>query len=364
MSQVTFTLGSTAFPDYATVTVTEVDNDAVGGTGQDLQFEITVDTSVYQGDVLGVFFDLPYTASTISVYDSSLNLVGASQTDTTLPWLLPTGGDNNVNMNGDYVDYFNDASNDLAVQVGIQGSQAGFITTTTLYLSGGIADLSLADFLGDNFLGLRVQSVGLVGETNDASLKLAADIPDVQAPPPMVEFCFDGLSQGFWSQHSANVYNKNGQLVRSNAWDDGYLTTDKYDAVFGVNAFGSGLNDKTLLQAITTDGGGEAALARQAVGALLNSVSGNDGLVADYRYGSAEIINAVKFVYNGSTFNISSDRDSDGVADWLELKDELEHWNTAHDQIGYVAGEGLCIELPQGTQPQGLLAQLGWDAVV
>jgi hypothetical protein len=363
MAEVTFTLGNAEFPNYATIIVTE--GDYVGGAGQDLRFKIWIDPAAPApqplGDLLGVFFDLPYDASLITVHDENGNLVGTTPGDSTLPWLLPTGGAGNINMNGEFQDYFNDATHDLAVQVGTQGSTDGFLRGVKLYLSGGLADLDLSDFSGQDFLGIRVQSVGV----DDASLKLAADIPGCGCqPPPPDEFCFDGLSQGFWAQHAKDVYNKNGKLVQKNAWDDGFGATAAFDFTFGVNGFGAALNDKTLLQAITSNGGGEAALARQAVASLLNSVSGNDGLVADFRYETSEIVDAVQFVYNGGSFNINSDQDSDGVADWLELKDELEFWNTAHDQAGYEAGEGLCIEVPHGTTPQGLLAKLGWDAMV
>ena len=127
MTSTTFTLGNALAPNYAKVTVTEVDFNLDGK--MDIKFDIAIDTTspspIYAGDILGVFFDLPSSLTGVSVYDSSGNLVQANPPDGTLPWLLPIGGSTDINMNGSNAGLFDDPT-DLAVQVGT-GNSGGWL---------------------------------------------------------------------------------------------------------------------------------------------------------------------------------------------------------------------------------------------
>jgi hypothetical protein len=69
-----------------------------------------------------------------------------------------------------------------------------------------------------------------------------------------------------------------------------YLPTDDYDGAFGVIA---SFSPHTLLDAVWLGGGGESALARHAVAALLNTTSGE----VDYAYSTSEVIAIVQNAY-------------------------------------------------------------------
>ncbi len=87
-----------------------------------------------------------------------------------------------------------------------------------------------------------------------------------EPPPPGGEGC----TPGYWKNHL-------------DSWDaTGYLPTDIFDQVFGVNAFGS----KTLFDVIKTGGGGLNALGRHAVAALLSAAHPD----VDYDLTEAEVL--------------------------------------------------------------------------
>lgn len=89
----------------------------------------------------------------------------------------------------------------------------------------------------------------------------------------------EGLTPGFWKQ-SQHFY----------AWT-GYTPSQSYNAVFGVNdPVGNGL---TLLQALQRGGGGNAALGRHAVAAILNASNPN----ISYAYTVSQIIAMVQNAY-------------------------------------------------------------------
>ena len=104
-------------------------------------------------------------------------------------------------------------------------------------------------------------------------------IPTTPPPPPGGG---QGCTPGFWKQ------------VWAGTWID-YEPTDDYEVVFGVDAS----FDKTLLGALKQGGGGEKALGRHAVAALLNST--NPGV--SYEYTSAEVIALVQSAYANGNFN-------------------------------------------------------------
>ncbi len=66
----------------------------------------------------------------------------------------------------------------------------------------------------------------------------------------------EGCSPGYWKNHAQS-------------WGpSGFLPTDDFDTIFGVNAFNP---DRTLMTALNTGGGGLNKLGRMATAALLNA---------------------------------------------------------------------------------------------
>jgi len=88
----------------------------------------------------------------------------------------------------------------------------------------------------------------------------------------------------------------------------GYDPDDDYRDVFGVNAT---FDATTLLEALTQGGGGEKALGRHAVAALLNAANPD----VSYRYTESEVIGIVQDAYATGDF--------EGPKDLLEQENEL-----------------------------------------
>lgn len=104
----------------------------------------------------------------------------------------------------------------------------------------------------------------------------------------------EGCTPGYWKQ-----------AHHFDSWT-GYSPTDSYESVFGVDAS----FDKDLLGALQQGGGGEKALGRHAVAALLNSASGG----VSYDYSTAEVIDLVQSAYASGDF--------EGAKDLLEAANE------------------------------------------
>lgn len=92
-----------------------------------------------------------------------------------------------------------------------------------------------------------------------------------------------GCTPGYWRQSQ-----------HFDSWV-GYLPTDNFETVFGVDA---SFNPHTLLDGVTRNGGGENALARHAVAALLNASSGG----VNYAYNAADVISLVQAAYATGNF--------------------------------------------------------------
>jgi hypothetical protein len=95
----------------------------------------------------------------------------------------------------------------------------------------------------------------------------------------------EGCTPGFWRQPHHFQY-----------WTD-YAPSDSYADVFGVSRNG------TLLQNVTARGGGENALARHAVAALLSASSPD----VDYDLSVAEVIETVQNAYATGLFEAAKD---------------------------------------------------------
>jgi hypothetical protein len=119
--------------------------------------------------------------------------------------------------------------------------------------------------------------------------------PTTPPPPPAGG---EGCTPGYWKQ-----------THHFDSWvPTGYATGDSYDAIFGV----SSTKHWTLLSALKAKGGGENALARHAVAALLNASSP----AVDYYYYTAEVISLVQHAYESG--------DYEGVKNLLEAQNEEE----------------------------------------
>ncbi len=97
----------------------------------------------------------------------------------------------------------------------------------------------------------------------------------------------DGCTPGFWRQ--AHHYD---------SWV-GFSPGNDYETVFGVDA----VFDATLGQAVKLRGGGEFALARHAVAALLNSTSSG----VDFAFTTAQVIDIVQDAYASGDFEDAKD---------------------------------------------------------
>jgi hypothetical protein len=183
------------------------------------------------------------------------------------------------------------------------------------------------------------------------------------------EVCLDGLSHGFWKTHTRE-WNETGESP--------YLSYDSYEDTFEIpdhgswsqpGKGGSSYDDVTLGNALALKGGGENALAREAVAALLNASNPEDLIGDGYAFEAGEVIEAVKWVYG-----YDADLDGDGTDEDNDATDgeynatlggqlhtTLEHWNTIHDEEEYVKGEGYCIPGNEVTSLNALLVALNTD---
>ena len=105
-----------------------------------------------------------------------------------------------------------------------------------------------------------------------------------EPPTPTPQDEGEGCTPGFWKQSQ-----------HFDSWV-GYNPSDSFENVFGVTA--DLLAGASLLDALNSGGGGELALGRHAVAALLNSTSPN----VDYAFTTAEVIAKVQNAYATGNF--------------------------------------------------------------
>ena len=108
-------------------------------------------------------------------------------------------------------------------------------------------------------------------------------VPPTATPTPPREV--GGCTPGYWKQRH-----------HLDSWV-GYGPDDPFETVFGVDASGN----RTLLEALRAGGGGEKALMRHSVAALLNSTS------LDYPYSTAEVIAMVEQAFATGDFESVKD---------------------------------------------------------
>ena len=142
--------------------------------------------------------------------------------------------------------------------------------------------------------GLADVAIGLTGDFLKITLGGSAAVDNIEITVGEEDGA-QGCTPGFWRQPQ-----------HFDSWV-GYSPSDSYDTTFGViSSFGG-----TLLEALERGGGGEAALGRHAVAALLNAASPD----VDYFYSEAEVIALVQAADSSGEFEDAKDA--------LELQNEL-----------------------------------------
>ena len=140
-----------------------------------------------------------------------------------------------------------------------------------------------------NYVGVARMTVALQGSGAIDNITIATDIPGGE-----------GCTPGYWKNHSS--------FARGNQQDAwiGYVAGDLFDDVFGVVSS----DGDTLQEAVTSRGGGEQALQRHAVAALLNATS-----AVDFFYSEADVIALVQEAYVGGQF--------EGIKNLLATQNEM-----------------------------------------
>lgn len=147
--------------------------------------------------------------------------------------------------------------------------------TTPITIPAGVTKVGVQIVSNDVlFTGLRPASLAW----NAAALS----VPGMTPPPPPGGGT-QGCTPGYWRQPH-----------HLGSWS-GYAPADSYADVFGVPAS----FDLTLLEAVAQGGGGEAALGRHAVAALLNSSNTS----VDYAFSADQVIALVQQAYANGTFD-------------------------------------------------------------
>ena len=135
-----------------------------------------------------------------------------------------------------------------------------------------------------NTVTVHYNPVGFPNDITDS----ASDQVIIETPPGG-----EGCTPGFWKQDQ-----------HFDSWAI-YSPTDSFELIFGVDiTLGSGkpndpfITNPTLLQALNAGGGGDDALARHAVAALLNAASPD----VDFDFTTAEVIDLVQDAFASGDF--------------------------------------------------------------
>lgn len=171
-------------------------------------------------------------------------------------------------------------------------STTGSIDVTVTELSDPSVVLDRIDRVVYNVHNLGGTLSTLTG-TNTVSGRVTGDdgVLAVFYNRPVIVTGGQGCTLGFWKNRGLKI----------GAWV-GYSPTDSYNTVFGVTSSFGG----NLLQALQRGGGGEIALGRQAVAALLNATSSS----VSYDLTEAQVKTLVQGAYSTGNF--------EGVKNYLE----------------------------------------------
>lgn len=125
----------------------------------------------------------------------------------------------------------------------------------------------------------------------------------------------EGCTPGFWKNHYYLDENNYKNSDPGEFWCPDYSPTDSFYDVFGLAQFGTKEDvigwdkngDDSLLSALKTGGGGEKALARHAVAALLNACYDDFNSGFYYEFKRFWVIERVKFAYEMGNFETWKD---------------------------------------------------------
>ncbi|PLW67632.1 hypothetical protein [Pseudohalioglobus lutimaris] len=151
----------------------------------------------------------------------------------------------------------------------------------------------------------------LATENTPASLSWIA--AGLSVPNEVQQGGGEGCTPGYWKQSH-----------HLGSWT-GYEPGEDFEEVFGVDASFV----KTLRGALRQGGGGEKALGRHAVAALLNSTSSG----VDYLYTAAQVITMVQSAYSTGSFE--------------SIKNQLEEQNESGCKLGRNEGEDTSASEPK-----------------
>jgi hypothetical protein len=190
---------------------------------------------------------------------------------------VPTGATVTVNFG-----WFDPtAANPLSVQPGVQFNNVtgGTLTVAVPYPTDTDTWPGFVEATNERSIGLTAFAVVT---SSGANTKLTSGKWWVRCapppPPPPDEGEAGGCTPGYWKQPH-----------HLDSWV-GYLPTNSFNTVFGVTA---SFNPSTLLDALWLGGGGQRALARHAVAALLNAARTD----YSYTFTQAEIIAGVQSAF-------------------------------------------------------------------
>jgi hypothetical protein len=175
----------------------------------------------------------------------------------------------------DYLDIDGTEGEDVGAFVRLLGPGDAFIAEYPILATGDGGQGTVTALI--NHTGVAKMTIALEGSGAIDNITIATDIPEEG----------EGCTPGYWRNHSSFARGN-----QSDAWV-GYVAGDLFDDVFGVVSS----DGDTLQQAVTSNGGGEQALQRHAVAAILNSSSS-----VDYFYSEAEIIALVQSAYATDQF--------------------------------------------------------------
>ena len=141
-------------------------------------------------------------------------------------------------------------------------------------------------------------------------------------PPPPDEGEPGGCTPGFWKQQHHLKF-----------WTN-YEPAEDYNVVFGVTA---SFNPHTLLSALWVGGGGERALARHAVAALLNAARTD----MSFTFSQAEVISGVQAAYASGDFETFKNKLDAANNTGCTLKDRDDDDDDHGDGDDHI-GHGKC----------------------
>jgi uncharacterized repeat protein (TIGR01451 family) len=272
-------------PDGFTVTRQHVDADAtdsdVDSAGLAGRYTLasgdaitTVDAGYYRPASLGdrVWLDLngngQQDADEAGVAGVSVTLLDASGTAIGSPQL--------TDANGNYV-FTGLAPGAYSVSFDPATLPAGYGVSTRDTTSGGTSGITVQAELGSGQVSLG-GDLGLTG-------RIGLDI-EKYVHGEVLQQSYglggEGLTPGFWKNHAGD-----GGAPLSGWPETGLSPSASFEALFGVDVPGS---VPTLLQALSTNGGGVSALLRHSAAALLNAANPN----VDYLYSREQIVGMVQ----------------------------------------------------------------------